>query len=74
MRFLTAALLLIFCLFPLNAFGGCTHGDCTNGNGTYVYSNGDKYVGHFKNGKIDGKGTLTSHDGIKNVGEFKDKV
>jgi len=71
MKLLTAALLLILCFSPLNAFGGCTQGDCTNGNGTYIFSNGDKYVGHFKNGQMDGKGTLTSHGGGKYVGEFK---
>ncbi len=30
------------------------------------------YVGHFKNGKFDGKGKITLPDGTKMEGEFKE--
>jgi hypothetical protein len=39
--------------------------------GTETFSNGDKYVGEYKDGKRNGRGTYTA-DGGKYVGEFKD--
>ena len=42
-----------------------------NGQGTYTWSDGDKYVGEFKNGKKHGPGTWTSTDGDKYSGEWK---
>jgi len=68
MKVLGAALLLIICFSPLNTFAGCIIGDCMNGQGTFIYSNGDKYTGQFKDGKMNGKGTLISPDGEKYVG------
>ena len=60
-------------LFWCNAaFAGCIQGNCTNGQGTYTFANGDKYVGEFKDGKGHGQGTATWADGEKYVGEFKD--
>jgi len=41
-------LLLIFSiglLFSGNAYAGCVLGDCKNGQGTFKYPNGAKYVG-----------------------------
>ena len=43
-----------------------------NGQGTYIYPNGEKYVGDWKNGKYHGHGTFTYLDGNMYVGEFKD--
>ena len=43
-----------------------------NGQGTYTYPRGGKYVGVFKNGKRNGHGTYTFPDGRKYVGESKD--
>ena len=43
-----------------------------NGQGTYTYSNGDKYVGEFKDGKENGQGTYTWSNGEKYVGVLKD--
>jgi len=43
--------------------------DC---EGTYRFSNGDQYVGNWKNGKRTGQGTYTWPDGEKYVGAFKD--
>jgi hypothetical protein len=50
----------------------CIEGDCVNGQGTYTSSNGDKYVGEYKDGKKHGQGTFTFADGAKYVGQFKD--
>jgi hypothetical protein len=42
-----------------------------NGKGTLTSSNGDKYVGEYKDGKKDGKGTETYSNGNKYVGEYR---
>jgi len=53
-------------------FGQCISGDCENGYGVYTWPNGNKYVGEFKDAKINGQGTFTWANGDKYVGEFKD--
>jgi hypothetical protein len=40
--------------------------------GTYIWSDGSKYEGEFKDGKPNGQGTLISPDGYKYVGQWKD--
>ena len=52
--------------------GECVAGNCANGQGTYMYAEGFKYVGEWKNNKRNGQGTLTSPGGGKYEGEFKD--
>jgi hypothetical protein len=47
-------------------------GNCTNGQGTYTFANGGKYVGEFKDGKTNGQGTFIFANGDKYVGENKD--
>ena len=54
-----------------NVIAKCQKGNCLNGEGTYIYSNGDKYVGEYKEGKKNGQGTYYTADGGKYVGEFK---
>ena len=49
---------------------GCVIGDCENGSGTFVYENGDRYVGAFKNGERDGKGTFEYTNGDRFVGGY----
>jgi len=51
---------------------GCISGNCENGQGTYVWDDGDKYVGAWQNGKRNGQGTFTWVNGSKYVGEYKD--
>jgi hypothetical protein len=55
-----------------SADSSCIAGNCNNGMGTFVWSNGDRYVGEFKDGKRTGRGTYTWPDGNIYVGEFKD--
>ena len=43
-----------------------------NGQGTFTWSDGGKYVGEWKDGERNGQGTSTTPDGYKDVGEFKD--
>jgi hypothetical protein len=42
-----------------------------NGQGTYTFADGDKYVGQWKDNKRNGQGTFTGYDGSKIVGEWK---
>ena len=51
---------------------GCTDGDCENGYGTYVWADGDKYVGDWVDGEKHGKGTYTWPSGNKYAGDFVD--
>lgn len=48
----------------------CISGDCQNGVGTYVFSDGSIYEGNFKSGKPNGKGVLTKTDKSTDAGEF----
>jgi hypothetical protein len=65
---------LVICLyFTAYAYGGtCIEGNCTNGQGTYTYAEGDKYVGEYEDDKRNGQETITYAEGDKYVGEFKD--
>jgi len=42
---------------------GCTIGDCKNGKGRFIYENGDKYIGEFKNGLPHGRGVYHYQNG-----------
>ena len=53
---------------------GCVEGNCNNGKGTYIYADGEKYVGEFKDNNRNGQGTYTYPDGEKYVGEWKDGI
>ena len=50
----------------------CVSGDCKNGQGTFTFPDGRKYIGEYKDGKWNGQGTFTFPDGRKYIGEFKD--
>ncbi len=43
-----------------------------HGEGTYMFSHGDTYVGGHKRGAKHGKGTFFHANGEKYVGEYKD--
>ncbi len=43
-----------------------------NGQGVYMYANGDKFEGEFKDDKCNGQGVLTYANGDKFEGEFLD--
>ena len=69
-------LLLLLMIVPMIGFGQCISGDCENGYGTYIWANGDKCVGEWKDGDINGLATFTygkgEWEGDKYVGEYKD--
>jgi hypothetical protein len=49
----------------------CTEGNCVNGKGTYIFSNGTIYIGEWKDTLFNGKGVLTCTDGMVYNGEWK---
>lgn len=56
-----------------NPAGSCVVGDCENGTGTYVLSDGTKYVGEFKGkGVAHGHGRISYPSGNTYEGEFAD--
>lgn len=48
----------------------CLNGDCFNGQGSFLYPSGARYVGQFRNGKIHGEGILYFSNGNKYVGQW----
>lgn len=50
---------------------GCIFGNCENGEGTYAYPDGSKYVGFFLRGKPNSRGTFYYPNGDRYVGSFK---
>jgi len=42
-----------------------------HGDGELKWANGDKYVGKFKDGYIEGRGTIGFHDGTEYAGQWK---
>ncbi|MEL6865079.1 MAG: caspase family protein, partial [Bacteroidota bacterium] len=69
--------LLSFCLFSLLSIttitAQCLVGDCQNGEGTYLYPSGAKYVGEFANGEIHGVGVCYYTDGGKYAGQWANR-
>ena len=51
---------------------GCTDGDCKNGVGYYVWPNGSRYEGDWKDGYMDGLGDYVSSNGNSYYGGWKD--
>jgi hypothetical protein len=52
-------------------WGDCVIGNCSNGIGTFIWDNGQKYVGKWKDGEWHGQGTFTYSKGGMYIGEFK---
>jgi len=50
---------------------GCISGDCENGFGTYIFPNGEKYIGNTKKTKRNGQGTYFFTTGEWYNGEWK---
>ncbi len=68
---LPAILLFLAAGFSSPAFGQCLEGNCQNGYGTLVFSDGSKYVGEFLNGQCHGEGTCYYANGDVYIGEWR---
>ena len=65
--------IISFWLFPGLTFssGECIEGDCVNGQGTILYSDGEKYEGGIKDGMKHGQGVTVYKNGNTYVGGYK---
>jgi len=73
--FLSFTFLLSGAIFGQSKLPACEGNDVaawSNCFGSWTTSNGSKYDGEYRYGKLNGQGTYTSADGEKYVGEFKD--
>ena len=64
--------LILFCFFSSVSWSQCISGNCNDGQGTYTWTNGDKYVGEYQDDKRHGQGTAILASGDKYVGEYQD--
>jgi len=68
-------LITFFFLYPsAQAQIRCIDGNCSNGYGTCLFSNGAKYQGEFRDGKLHGKGIFYYTDGNKYIGDWADQM
>lgn len=71
MRELLSIVVFVSCVLSMQA--QCAKGNCMNGQGTYQYSSGAKYVGNFLNGKIHGQGILYFSNGDRYIGDWRNQ-
>ena len=64
------SLLLTFSIASI-ASAQCTNGNCFDGNGTYLFENGDQYNGQWKKGIMQGYGVYEFANGDVYKGAFK---
>ncbi len=68
-KIMAAALAL---LTAAGSHAQCIDGNCDDGYGVYLYSNGERYEGFWNNGKHNGFGAYTMPTGDTYVGQFLD--
>lgn len=76
---LSITLFSILAILPFASFGQtnankCVSGNCVNGEGKMVYSNGNIYEGDFINGKADGQGTSNFADSATYTGQYSNDL
>lgn len=60
----------VFFFLPFFTVAQCIEGNCFDGEGTFVYENGNRYVGLFRDGKPQGEGALYYPNGNRYLGPF----
>jgi 1-phosphatidylinositol-4-phosphate 5-kinase len=50
---------------------GCLEGNCQNGEGIYLWPNGNQYIGNWKDGKRSGQGSYYWTDGSEYIGQWE---
>lgn len=66
--------ILGFLMMTTNTYaqrGSCVSGDCYNGVGTYLWPNGEKYVGSFVGSQMHGRGTYDWPNGHRYEGDWE---
>jgi len=69
-----AILLISFFYSTLSFAQICIEGECQNGTGVAINSDGSKYEGQFIDGKSDGQGSIQYRNGDSYVGDFSGGV
>ena len=69
-----AILLISFFYSTLSFAQLCIEGECQNGTGIAINSDGSKYEGQFIDGKSDGQGSIQYRNGDSYVGDFSEGV
>ena len=69
-----AILLISFFYSTLSFAQICIEGECQNGTGVAINSDGSKYEGQFIGGKSDGQGSIQYRNGDSYVGDFSGGV
>jgi hypothetical protein len=72
MKIILSFLLIVACLCQTGCGlrKGCVSGDCTNGQGTYIDSEGAKFIGKWEKGKLHDEVTCIYPDGTEYNGQF----
>lgn len=63
-------LIALFATLAAQVQGQCLSGNCQNGNGVFLFADGARYIGQFKNGEINGTGSCYYTDGSRYQGEW----
>lgn len=71
--FILCSILLLVCFSSTNIYGTWNQGYCKNGQGTFTFSDGSKYLGKWKNDKREGEGIIIYPDGKKKVGRVEEE-
>ncbi len=79
MKHITKSAISLTCLFGLLMMtsmtyaqrGSCVSGDCFEGVGTYIWPNGEKYVGSFSGSQMHGRGAYDWPNGHRYEGDWQ---